>query len=467
MEYSSAGFLFIFLPVVFVLYFAVPVRQVRRWLLISASLLFYAFGNVYHLPLLLFSAVSNYLLALWMDKKRGGARKAVLAAAVVLDVAVLAAFKYTGYFVSVFNSVFRAGISVPEIDCPLGISFFTFQILSYIIDSYRGEAATAKSFPKFLLYVSFFAQIAQGPIIRWNDIERELDEPDVSIRNAAEGLRLFIIGLAMKLVIADTLASVTSFVWGLEAGKLNALYSWTGAFAFMLRLYFDFAGYSVMAVGLGRMFGFTIPNNFDHPYISASMTEFWRRWHITLSRWFRDYVYIPLGGSRKGFLRTGLNKIAVFLLTGLWHGPNLTFVVWGAYNGVFLLGESLLKRTKLRLPKLITWAFTMLAVAVGFAIFNSPDLAYAWAMIKSMFTRFDIGGGTAAALSAVFRPTVLAVMLVAVPASFPFPAGLLSRLEKKPVLYNVLKYSSAAALLVLSLFFLASGSYHPSIYVRF
>ena len=402
-----------------------------------------------------------------MNGMEGAKRRTILVIAVVFDLLLLCVFKYTGFIVSGFNSVFGTNVPVPAVASPLGISFFTFQTLGYVIDVYRRKAAPTKNVPKFLLFVSFFAQIAQGPIIRWNDIEEDLDRPKVSALNAAEGLRLFIIGLAMKLVVADTAARVSDFVWGLGTGELNALYAWTGAFAFMLRIYFDFGGYSLMAVGLGRAFGIFVPENFDHPYISAGMTEFWRRWHITLSSWFRDYVYIPLGGNRKGLFRTCLNKAAVFLLTGLWHGPNVTFIVWGAYNGVFLIAETLLKRTKLRLPRPVAWLYTVLAVAVGFVIFNSPDVGYAFSMIKSMFTGFSVGAETIAELSSVFRPTVAAVLLLSIPAATPFPKMLLHKLEPHPVPYNVIRYGSAALLLALSLFFLASGSYSPSIYVRF
>ena len=453
------------------LYIAVPVRQVRRWLLISASLLFYAWGNIWHLPLLIAAALVNFTLALLMNKKEGGGRRALLVTALVFDTALLTVFKYTGFIASSFNSIFGAAITPPDIASPLGISFFSFQMMSCIIDVYRRDAEPTRSFPKYLLYVSFFARVAQGPIIRWNEIDKELDAPAFSFENAAEGIRVFIIGLAMKLVLADTLAGVTDFVWALDVQKLNALYAWSGAAAFTLQIYFDFAGYSLMAVGLGRAFGFTMPANFNYPYASVSMTGFWRRWHITLSSWFRDYVYIPLGGSRKGFLRTGLNKIIVFLLTGLWHGPNLTFLVWGAYNGVLLLAESLLKRTKLRLPKPVSPAATLLAVTVGFTIFRSPDMGHALSMISSMFTGFSIGAETVAELSYLFRPIVLVVLIVSIPAATPIPAKLLSKLQTKlknrPALFNALRYSAAAALLVLSLFFLASGSYHPSIYARF
>ena len=271
----------------------------------------------------------------------------------------------------------------------------------------------------------------------------------------------------MKLIIANTMGRVTSQVFSMDPSALNAAYSWAGAVCFLMQIYFDFAGYSRMAVGLGLMFGFTIPENFNHPYVAYSMTDFWRRWHITLSRWFRDYVYIPLGGNRKGAFRTGINKLIVFLLTGLWHGANWTFVVWGAYNGAFLLGENYLKKTKFRLPKFITWIYTITAVTVGFVIFNSPDMGYAVSMIGSMFSRFDIGSDTVAALSALFKPTVIAVLTAAVVSATPLCSIICSKLDKKPGLQAALKYGSALLLLALCLFFIASGNYNPSIYTKF
>ncbi|MBR3382113.1 MAG: MBOAT family protein [Clostridia bacterium] len=466
MEFASANFLFIFLPVVFLLHLVLPWTKVRNWLLILASIVFYAWGNVYYVPLMCLSALVNYLFAL-MAAKGEGRKKPALILAAVFNIGLLAVFKYAAFAVETVNGVFGAALPVPEILSPLGISFFTFQALSYVIDSYRGDIKPTRNFGHFLLYISFFAQLVQGPIIRWSTIERQFTERKLTLEGAAEGLRHFIIGLAMKLIVANTMGRVTAFVFGIEASGLNAAYAWAGAICFLMQIYFDFAGYSRMAVGLGLMFGFTIPENFDHPYIAYSMTDFWRRWHITLSRWFRDYVYIPLGGNRRGAFRTGVNKIIVFLLTGLWHGANWTFVVWGAYNGLFLLGENYVKKTKFRLPKPVTWVYTIIAVTVGFVIFNSPNMAYAWAMIRNMFSGFDIAPETVAALSAVFKPTVLAVLAVSFVAATPAASLVDSRLAGRPKLRAALRYSAALVLFVLCVFFIASGNYNPSIYTKF
>ncbi len=468
MEFASATFLFIFLPVVLLLYVVLPWKQVRNWLLIAASLVFYAWGELYYVFLMLFSTAVNYFLSRAMEARRErGSNKALLIVAVVFNIGLLAVFKYAGFAVNSFNSLFGAALPVPKIASPLGISFFTFQALSYDIDVFRGDVKATKSFAKFLLYISFFAQLVQGPIIRWSSVSDQLDERKLTAEGVAEGLRIFIIGLAMKLIVANTLGRVTSFVYGLEASSLNAAYAWAGAVCFLLQIYFDFAGYSQMAIGLGRIFGFTIPVNFNYPYIACSMTDFWRRWHITLSRWFRDYVYIPLGGNRRGAFRTGLNKVVVFLLTGLWHGANWTFVVWGAYNGAFLLAENSLKKVKFRLPKAVTWLYTILAVTVGFVIFNSRDLAYAWAMIRNMFTVSGVGPETAAALSSVFKPTVIAVLAAAVIAATPAARIIGEKLSGKPRLQAAVRYGAAAILFVLCIFFVASGNYNPSIYTQF
>ena len=448
----------------FLLYAVLPWTKVRNWLLIAASLVFYAWGEIYYVFLMVFSAAVNYFIALLLGKKKG---KGLLILAVIFNIGLLAVFKYAAFAVESVNGIFGAELPVPAIPSPLGISFFTFQALSYIIDVYRGDIERERNFGRFLLYISFFAQLVQGPIIRYAAISEQLKERRLTVDGVAEGLRHFIIGLAMKLIVANTMGRVTAYVFGMEASGLNAAYAWAGAVCFLLQIYFDFAGYSRMAVGLGLMFGFTIPENFNYPYIAYSMTDFWRRWHITLSRWFRDYVYIPLGGNRKGAFRTGLNKLIVFLLTGLWHGANWTFVVWGAYNGAFLLGENYIKKTKFRLPKAVTWLYTIIVVTVGFVIFNSPSLAYAWAMIANMFSGFDIGPETYAALSSVFKPTVIAVLIVGVIGATPLCRMLCGKLGKKPKLRAALRYGTAALLFVLCLFFVASGNYNPSIYTKF
>jgi alginate O-acetyltransferase complex protein AlgI len=465
LEFASASFLFIFLPVVFLLYLVLPWLKVRNWLLIAAGLVFYAWGEPYYVLLMLFSCAVNFGVSLWMKRERG--RKAKLIAAVIFNIALLAVFKYAAFAVTSINGLFGASLRVPQIASPLGISFFTFQALSYVIDVYRGEVEPTKNFGKFLLFISFFGQLVQGPIIRWSYIEKALDERKLTAYDAAEGFRLFIIGLAMKLLLANTLGRVTACVYSVEAGSLNAAYAWAGALCFLLQIYFDFAGYSQMAIGLGRMFGLPIPQNFNYPYIAYSMTDFWRRWHITLSRWFRDYVYIPLGGNRKGAFRTGLNKIIVFLLTGLWHGANWTFVLWGAYNGIFLLIENYIKKTGFRLPKVVTWVYTILAVTVGFVIFNSPTVSYAWSMIRSMFSGFPVSADSIAELSSVFKPTVIAAFAIAVIAATPIAKLLCEKLGGRAKLQTALRYGAALILLALCLFFVASGNYNPSIYTQF
>lgn len=468
MEFASANFIFIFLPVVFLLHLVLPWTKARNWLLIAASLVFYAWGELYYVFLMVFSAAVNYFIALWMKKRVGNkGGKLPLILAVLFNIGLLAVFKYASFAVESINGAFGASLPVPRIPSPLGISFFTFQALSYMIDAYRGDIEPTRNFGKFLLYISFFAQLVQGPIIRYSAIADRIDDRKLTVDGVFEGLRHFLIGLAMKLIIANTMGRVTAAVFAMEASGLNAAYAWAGAICFLLQIYFDFAGYSRMAVGLGLMFGFTIPENFNYPYIAYSMTDFWRRWHITLSRWFRDYVYIPLGGNRKGAFRTGLNKITVFLLTGLWHGANWTFVVWGAYNGAFLLGENYIKRTRFRLPKPVTWIYTIIAVTVGFVIFNSPDIAYAWAMIRNMFCGFSVGPDTIAVLSALFKPTVCAVLVIGVISAAPLAKLLCGRLEKRPGLQTAVRIVSALILFALCLFFVASGNYNPSIYTKF
>lgn len=454
----------------FLLHLALPWRSVRNGLLVVASLVFYAWGNIYYVLLMVLSAFINYLFALGIEKKnreKEKAGKGLIAVALIFNVGLLAVFKYAAFAVTTVNDVFGANISVPRMSSPIGISFFTFQAMSYLIDTYRGSIKPTRNYGRFLLYISFFAQLVQGPIIRYSSIEKELCERKPTAEGMADGIRNFVIGLAMKLIIANTMGRVTAHIYGLESSSLNAAYAWAGAFSFLLQIYFDFAGYSRMAVGLGKAFGFTIPENFDHPYISHSITEFWRRWHITLSAWFRDYVYIPMGGNRKGSFRTGVNKIIVFLLTGLWHGANWTYVVWGAYNGAFLLGENYAKKSRFRLPKAVTWLYTIIAVMVGFVIFNSPDMAYAWAMVKNMFTGFGIGADTIADLSAVFKPKIIAISVIGIVSATPAAKMLCARLDKKPMLQAAVRYGAAAVLLIVCLFYIASGNYNPSIYSQF
>ncbi len=469
MEFALATFLFIFLPAVFLLYLALPWAKLRNWLLIAASLVFYAWGEPLYVVLMVVSVTVNYLIARGIEKneENSGRQKALTVIAVIFNIGLLAGFKYSAFAVQTVNSLTGAALPVPQVKSPLGISFFTFQALGYVLDVRARCIKAERSFSKVLLYISFFAQLLQGPILKYTDIESELGERKLTAEGVAEGLRIFIIGLAMKLVIANTLGKVTASIFAIPAAALNAPYAWAGAICFLFQIYFDFAGYSQMAIGLGQMFGFTIPRNFNYPYISYSMTDFWRRWHITLSRWFREHVYIPMGGNRRGALRTGLNKLTVFLLTGLWHGANWTFVVWGAYNGAFLLGENYAKKAKLRIPKPITWVYTMLFVTIGFVIFNSPDMGYACGMIKAMFTGFKVGADTWAGLSRLFSPMVIVTLVAAAVGATPAAKLLFAKLSGKPRLALALRLCSAVLLFALCLFYVALGNYNPSIYTQF
>ena len=385
MTFSSLVFICIFLPIVFILHCAIPHTKVRNALLVVASLLFYAFGEPVYVILMIASAFMNYLSAILIDRVN---RKLFLIVAVILNIGTLSVFKYAGFAVTTVNNLLGSNLTVPVIALPIGISFFTFQALSYVIDVYRGQVDVQKNFGKVLLYISFFPQLIAGPIVKYRDIELEINERTISVDEIAPGLRRFIVGLAKKVLIANSMAVVADNVFNSSVSDLNIIVAWIGALAYVMQIYFDFSGYSDMAIGLGRMFGFHFRENFNHPYISTNVKEFWRRWHISLSSWFKDYVYIPLGGNRKGKLRTAINKIIVFFLTGLWHGANWTFVVWGLFHGLFSFIEEYIPSIK-KLPKVIGHIYLMVVVTVGFAIFRADNLSYAGGFIAKMFTGFD------------------------------------------------------------------------------
>ena len=334
MVFSSLTFLCIFLPCILILDRIVRNIHFKNVLLLIASLVFYAYGEPVYVLLMAASALINYVCALGISKA-AVLRKPVLAAAVILNLGALVFFKYSVFLVTSFNAMFGTMIPVPDVTLPLGISFFTFQAMSYVIDVYRGECNVQKNFAKLLLYISFFPQLIAGPIVKYRDIETEISSRTVSAENTANGIRRFAAGLAKKVFIANNVAVIADTVYGSLGAGIDAKAAWLGASAYMLQIFFDFSGYSDMAIGLGLMFGFHFRENFDHPYIASSIKEFWRRWHISLSSWFKDYLYIPLGGNRKGKARTVINKFIVFACTGIWHGANWTFLLWGLYHGCF------------------------------------------------------------------------------------------------------------------------------------
>lgn len=488
MAFSSIEFLCAFLPVTFILYAALQLLRGRvadgklitaqNALLLAASLVFYAYGEPVYILLLCVSALANYVLALLLDRSEGSRRRLWLIAAVVIDIGLLCFYKYSALLVGLVNSVFGASVPVPSLALPIGISFYTFQALSYVIDVYRGDTKAQKNFFLVILYISFFPQLIAGPIIKYHDIERQLSSRTLTVAGCAAGMKRFILGLAKKVLIANNVAVAADSVFGAVPGSLGAAAAWIGAIAYMLQIYFDFSGYSDMAIGLGGMFGFSIAENFDHPYVSGSIKEFWRRWHISLSTWFKEYLYIPLGGNRKGRARTVLNKMIVFALTGFWHGANWTFLLWGIYHGVLLnvedhvrgLGIQLGDRTK-KLWSVCSHALTLLAVCIGFVIFRADTIGGALVHIGRMFgigARAVTGGDLLAAQQ--LTPLFLLAVLAGVVFS-PAPSAVFPRLHRffgsRPRLAECSGYAVSAVLLFLCILSLSGSGYNPFIYFRF
>ncbi len=368
MVFSRIEFLYLFLPAVLVLYFAVPNRSFRHIVLLFFSLLFYAWGRPEHLAVIIGLVLIDYFfgIAIEKSKKNVKKRKALLAIAVVCNLGCLCFYKYLGFFIGIVNSVFKTSIPNFAPEMPIGISFFTFQTMSYVIDVYRGDVKAQKSFVKLLLYVSFFPQLIAGPIVRYKDIDYQLDKPDVSFSNVMDGAFRFAIGLGKKVLIADQCSTVITSLAGLN--QPTFLSGWGIAVFFTLQLYFDFSGYSDMAIGLGRIFGFKFLENFNYPLCASSATDFWRRWHISLGSFFRDYVYIPLGGNRHNQYR---NILIVWFLTGLWHGASWNFIIWGLYYALLLTIEKkwLLEKLKTPAGRAIGHVLTTLTTVFGFAIF--------------------------------------------------------------------------------------------------
>lgn len=472
MVFSSLVFLCVFFPVVFCLHAAIPSTNLRNMLLIVASLLFYAFGEPVYVALMVASAFFNYLCARCMGKANP---KAVLAVAVAANIGVLGVFKYMGFFAAAISSALHIRLNAPQVALPIGISFFTFQALSYVVDVYRGQVDAQRSFRKVLLYISFFPQLIAGPIVKYKDIALEVDSRNVNVKETALGLRRFICGLAKKILIANTMAVAADHVFQQGAGSLDALGAWVGAVAYTMQIYYDFSGYSDMAIGLGRMFGFHFRENFTHPYGSPTIKEFWRRWHISLSSWFKDYVYIPLGGNRKGRVRAGRNKVLVFFLTGLWHGANWTFVAWGLFHGAFSFLEEAIPAIK-KLPRAILHTYTMLVVTVGFVIFRADTISEAIAFIRKMFTGFRFSAASLSFGCQQLTPFFLVMLAVAIAGCAPLgslAAELRAQAEKEgelPPKENFVQaalYVASFVLLLWCIIRLSGGSYNPFIYFRF
>lgn len=471
MIFSSLVFLCIFFPLVLLLHCILPSLRLKNGLLIVSSLLFYAYGEPVYVLLMLASSVLNYAAARLVAPGRNH-RKAFLAAGVAANLGLLVFFKYAAFLVETCNVLFPLQLPVPRIPLPVGISFFTFQALSYVIDVYQEKADVQKSYPKVLLYISFFPQLVAGPIVKYRDISAAIDGRTVDAEGIARGMRRFICGLGKKVLIANTAGLAADHVFLAAHSEVDMAAAWVGAIAYTLQIYYDFSGYSDMAIGLGQMFGFRFRENFQYPYGAVSVRDFWRRWHISLSTWFREYLYIPLGGNRKGQVRTCVNLLIVFLCTGIWHGANWTFVVWGLWHGLFLLLERLLPETKI--PSFITRIYTMLVVIAGWVVFRADTIGDGLFLLRRMFAGAWGAGISNLALQQL-TPWFLAMAAAGIIGMAPI-RGLVGRIQAhdseetcvggwKTV--RAVTYVLSVFLLIWCMIRLSGSTYNPFIYFRF
>lgn len=465
MVFSSLVFLFFYLAVVLLVYYIVP-RKYRNFVLLLFSLLFYGWGEPVFITLMLFSTVSDYTFGRLIDRNRDNRPKAraFMIAAVAVNLALLGVFKYAGLLTDTLRILPPfSQIPIVTIPLPIGISFYTFQTMSYSIDVYRGDAPVQKNIIAFGTYVTLFPQLIAGPIVRYKDVAEQMEGRRENVDQFAHGVRLFLIGLGKKALLGNQMA----LLWDLLREKqdsLGILGAWLGITAFALHIYFDFGGYSDMARGLGNMLGFEFLKNFDYPYISRSISEFWRRWHISLGTWFREYVYIPLGGNRKGMPRTIRNLLIVWFLTGLWHGASWNYVLWGVYFGFLIMLERLFLEKWIRsLPRAFSHIYLLVLVLVSWVFFYFEDTAQMVHYLGLMFTLQNgvLGGETGRQLLG-FLP----LLVVAFVSCTPWGAGLYHRLEHRKG-FSVAELTGALALLVLSTASLVSQSYNPFIYFRF
>ncbi len=468
MVFSSLTFLFGFLPIVLLLYYGAP-QKLKNLVLMLSGLFFYAWGEPFYVLLMLFTVLADYSAGLLMERLNSSpkARKWVMIGAVTLNLSLLGVFKYGSFLVENINALFRLQIFDPELPLPIGISFYTFQALSYVIDLYRRKIKVQRNVISFTAYVTMFPQLIMGPIVLYSDVENEINERPVETNMVADGISTFICGFAKKMLLANSIGAVWTTVKGMDYAAVPAVTAWIGILAFTFQLYFDFSGYSDMAVGLGKMLGFTFPQNFDHPYESRSITEFWRRWHMTLGNWFKSYVYIPLGGNRSGTARTVINLLIVWFLTGLWHGASWNFVLWGVYFGVIIILEKLfLKKWLEKLPGTVQWLYSFLLVVLGWVLFEMNTVGKIGAFFGALFG-FN-GAGFGNAQSVYLLLSNLTVFVICGLASTSLLKRIAARWEEKtPSLFRFVKMTLGIAVFVLCICYTATSSYNPFLYFNF
>ncbi|WML24852.1 MBOAT family protein [Neobacillus sp. OS1-33] len=472
MLFSSTVFLFLFLPLTLTLYFLAP-RKLRNTILLLASLFFYAWGEPKFVLFLFLSIILNYVFALLVDQNREKhvLVKWVMGVTIFANLSILIVFKYANFIVDNINELFGTTIELGNIPFPLGISFFTFQGLSYVIDVYRKDAKAQKNLINMAMYKALFPQLIAGPIVRYVTVAHQIDERKESLSKFAYGTKRFIIGLAKKMILANNCGWVADQVFSMPAGEMSVGMAWIGIIAYSLQIYFDFSGYSDMAIGLGRMFGFDFLENFNYPYISRSATEFWRRWHISLSTWFKDYLYIPLGGNRGGTYKTYRNLFIVWLATGIWHGAAWTFIAWGVYYGVLIMLEKafLLKWIK-SIPTVLQHLYALIVVMIGWVFFRAETFTYGFNYLKVMF--FANGNPVWDQQASFYLSQYGIVLLIAIIAATPVFQVLKDKVIKPGPTgiasgRNLLVTASYAVIFFLTLVSVVSSTFNPFIYFRF
>ena len=462
MLFSSIPFLYYFLPLVLIIYFAVPFKF-KNFVLLIASLIFYAWGEPRYVVIMVVSVLIGFILGIQIEKFRGRTLgKALTALSVVICLGFLLYFKYVDFFIESFNSAFGLSIPLLKVALPIGISFYTFQILSYTIDVYRGDTKAQKNIITLGAYIAMFPQLIAGPIVRYSDVAFQLTERKHSFEKASKGIRRFIIGLSKKVLIANTLGQYCNLFT--NTASPSVLYSWLYAASFALQIYYDFSGYSDMAIGLGHILGFDFIENFNYPFISRSVTEFWRRWHMSLGSWFRDYLYIPLGGNRVSKPRFIFNIFVVWMTTGFWHGADWNFIFWGLYFAVLLLIEKFFLLKLLKKNAVISHIYTIFVVLISFVIFNATDMNIAVMQLSSMFKTIDVPFVNSETL--FFAGSYLVLLILAVIGATPIVKNIFTKIKSHKA-FVVLEPIFLAVMLIIVTASLVSGSFNPFLYFRF
>lgn len=466
MVFSNTLFLYLFLPINLILYYAVKSRKWKNFILIIFSLAFYAWGEPVWIFLLIFSSLVDYGHGLFIEKYRGTKlAKIGLLSSICINLGLLITFKYSAFLYENLNTIFNLSLEIPKFSLPIGISFYTFQTLSYTVDVYKGEVKAQRNFSKFLMYVSLYHQLVAGPIVRYSDVEEEIESRVTTVENFSSGISRFTIGLAKKVLIANVAGQFVTQYMNSDLSSITVLEAWFGIAMFTIQIYFDFSGYSDMAIGLGKMFGFTYMENFNYPYISKSATEFWRRWHISLGSFFRDYVYIPLGGNRKNMI---FNLFVVWFLTGIWHGASWNFILWGLYFGILVyLEKKILFRVLNKIPRIFSHMYLIVALLVGWTLFYFTDVNRAFEYIKILFG-FTNNEFTNNELKLVFTNNIYWILIAIVASTpiYPYLKQYIGQSRIKPfgqvveVLLNVVIMICCTSMLIAS-------SYNPFLYFRF